>query len=160
MRHLLPFAFFALVITGCETSYRSAPPAEQHVQAVHEVELSKDRIYIAAQSWFAKNLGKSNEALQIQNQQEGLIIGKVVIPGAIKDGLGVSSFDLKLNVKIEAKDKKYRASFEDFTIRTSGMYDGREVTPGSEHQQAKAAAAKLDAEILAAVTGSAAAKDW
>jgi hypothetical protein len=161
MKYLhIPAIIAVATIAGCFSDYRTLPPEQQHVQVVHEVALSKDRIYLAAQTWFAQNLGKSKEALQIQDKESGLIVGWIVLPDAIKDGAGIMTFPMKISVKIEAKDNKYRASYEDFRLAGAGVADGRNVMAGREHEEAKAAALKLDAAILAAIKGGAVTKDF
>ena len=158
--HAIPAIAAIAVLGGCFADYRTLPPEQQHVQQVHDVDLPKDRIYLAAQTWFAQNLGKSKEALQIQDKDAGLLVGWIIIPDAIKDGAGLTSFPLKISIKIEAKDKKYRATYEDYRLSSAGVADGRLVLVGREHEEAKAAALKLDTAILAAIKGGAAGKDF
>lgn len=160
IRPIIPAILAVFALAGCVDSYRTLPPEQQPFQAVHEVTLPKDRVYLAAQTWFAQNLGKSKEALQIQDKEAGLLVGKIILPGALHDAMGIVSYPMKLSVKIEAKDNKYRATYEDFILMAGGPVGDREVIVGREHTEAKAAAAKLDAEILAAIKGGAAAKDF
>jgi len=131
--------FFALLIatsfilSGCAQSYRVLPQEQQIIQRVHEMPAKKDEIFSKARQWFARNLGKSNEALQIQDKEEGIIAGHIIVPSAIDAGMGFM-VPLKVYVKLEIKDKKYRVSFED--LRFVGESITREVFIGREYDSA------------------------
>lgn len=162
MRYLFAIPAVAVVATlgGCIADYRTLPPEQQHYSAVHEVGMPKDRIFLAAQTWFAQNQGDSKVASRVTDKEAGYLLTYIVVKDGIKDGAGIMTFPLRMSVKVEVKDNKYRATYEDYRLADAGVADGRLVIAGREHEEAKAAAKRLDDRILAAIKGGAASKDF
>lgn len=158
MPKIIMAALAVLALAGCTESYRTLPADQHQVVAVHDVAgQPKAAIFAAVQVWLASNLGKSNEAFQMQDKEAGILIGRIAIPKALGPGGGFSS-DLKMSVRIDVKDGKYRSEYSDFLF--SNQYGDRDVIPGSEHQAALKEARALDARLAEAVAGGAKPRDF
>lgn len=147
-------ALSLLVVALCScTSSRDLPPEQRQVQAVHAVDgLTRDVIYQRAAVWFAKSFHDSKAVMQVQEPASGTLIGKGVIPGAFHR-LG-AHFDLGVTITVEAKDGRYRSTFDDYELISQGTR--REVYVDSgELDQALEACRALDAELAAAVLAKA-----
>ncbi|MFT6390346.1 MAG: hypothetical protein ACJAUP_003748 [Cellvibrionaceae bacterium] len=115
------------------------PEEEQSYIKAEEVKMEKAALYLSIQQWFAENLGKSNEALQIQDKEAGILLGRIIMPNGMRDALGVRH-DLQVNVKIEPNENKYRISISEFTLYCRGP--GRFLSPGKEYHSALESASK------------------
>ena len=146
IRQITLITILAGAMLGCMQDYRTLPPEQHNVVKVESIKMNQNSLYLSIQQWFAQNLGKSNEALQIQDKEAGLIVGRMILSDGIKDSFGVSH-DLQLSVKVEVKEDKYRITFSDFQFHYQGAK--RFVSPGTEHDSAKASADRVAASILA-----------
>ncbi len=124
MKHgtLILLCIFAL--SGCGRLVK-VPEPERMLRKVFEVQMSKNEIYDRALEWCAKKLSKVNEDIIVKNREGGKIIAK---------GTGKYSeyFDFLVdrefsyNITIEAKDNRYRVTFDNFTV----YYDERQIKSG------------------------------
>jgi hypothetical protein len=155
---LIVAAIIIITLAGCAmVDYRTLQPDQQNVVKVESVSMSQSSLFLAIQQWFAESLGKSKEALQIQDKENGIILGKIIVPNGIKDPLGIAH-DVQMTIKVEIKDNKYRISFSDFQFYYQGA--GRHVSAGAEHDSAKKTAEDLSAKILTYVNVSKSNKDF
>lgn len=100
-KYLLTVVLF-FTLSGCMTTYKTLPADQHSVIKVYKVDLNKSSLYSLIQQWFATNLGKSNEAIQIQDKEAGILLGKMIAPGGFQDSIGVSH-DLQMNIKVQIK---------------------------------------------------------
>jgi Domain of unknown function (DUF4468) with TBP-like fold len=155
MRLIIALAL-VVALTGCQTA-RDLPPEQTQVEAVHEVAgKTKGEIYNRALEWFAKSITDSKSALEIQDRETGLIMGKIILPGGASTVIG-TRMPLRVTIKIETKDGKYRATFDGFILPDRSIDQSPGV--GIELDSAMKTARELDAE-LAAFIAKAAAKDF
>lgn len=154
---LLMFFVTLFLTVGCVATYRTLPTEQQTIQTVHVTSLPKTEVFSRAKQWFAQNLGKSNEALQIQDLESGIIAGHIILPDAVSIGFGLH-VDLKCFVKMEIKEGKYRISFEDLLFWNKGS--GRDVNAGMEYDSAVAELKKVEVEIFAAITNKPKSSDF
>lgn len=121
MRCVTLLLFCALFMSGCGRMVK-VPEQERMVRKVFEVQLSKNDIYDRALEWCAKRLSKVNDDIVVKNKEGGKIIAR---------GTGKYSeyFDFLVdrefsyNMTIEVKDKRYRVTFDNFTV----YYDERQI---------------------------------
>ena len=148
MRMIVLLASFLLV--GCQT-VADLPPEERQVQAVHEVLMAdKATLYIRALEWVSSSFRSSKAVIDLQDKDAGIIVAKGIIPNGSRDALGVH-FDLRLTIKLEVKDGRYRATYDTYTM-IFGHAGEREAGPGAEHDSCRETARKLDAELAAFMT--------
>jgi len=146
------------ILSGCiPATYLTLPPDQHSVVKVQTVDMKKAMLYSLIQQWFASNLGKSNEALQIQDKESGLLVGRMIVPNGMTDALGVRH-DLQMNIKVEVKDGKYRITMDNFTFYYRGP--GRLVSPGPEHSSSLETANTISSSIQAHVISSKVSSDF
>jgi hypothetical protein len=75
---------------------------------------SKIDIYTAAKVWFVAAFNSSNDVLQMDDKENGLLIGKGIFY-IYSTGLGASRWPCYFTVSITAKDNKYLAEFINFS---------------------------------------------
>ena len=88
---------------------------------------SKTDLYKNAKQWFVDNFKRSNNVIQNQDKEEGLIIGKGTFPFYASFGYGLSTtwYD-RFTIKLECRDGKYRYSVYNMIIYPSDR-PGQEV---------------------------------
>ena len=78
---------------------------------------SKAGLYKNAKQWFVDYFKSSNDAIQNQDKEKGLIIGKGVVHFYASFGYGLSTtWHDRFTVKLECRDGKYRYSIYDMII--------------------------------------------
>lgn len=146
-----------ILLAGCLGDAREPIPQEEQEQVqVHEAPgKSKAQLFAAVVRWTAENFGDSRAVLDVKDEANGTIIGKPIIPGALRIALGVY-VDVQATMVIEIKDGKYRTIFNNYCI---GGGVRPPITDRYELKDAQEATAKLDAS-LAAFLGAPARKDF
>lgn len=155
--NLIILAMIAFLSSCMPATYLTLPSDQHSVVKVNEVDMNRLVLYTTIQQWFSLNLGKSKEALQIQDKEAGLLMGRMIVPNGLKDALGVRH-DLQMDIKVEVKDGKYRITMENFTFYYQGP--GRLVSPGSEHASSLETANRIASEINSYVVSAKANKDF
>lgn len=141
MKHaVLIGMILALIGCGAAQTYLTLPEDQHSMVRVQSVDMKKEILYSSLQQWFASNLGKSNEALQIQDKDAGLLVGRMLVPAGVADVFGLRH-DLQMDIKVEVKEGKYRITMDNFTFYYQGP--GRLVMPGPEHQSSLATANEI-----------------
>ena len=140
----------ALLLVGCET-IADLPPEERKVQMVHEVPMAdKATLYVRALEWVSSSFRSSKAVIDMQDKDAGIIVAKGIIPNGAHDAFGVR-YDVRITIKLEIKDGRYRATYDTFTM-IFGHAGEREASPGTEHDSCRETARKLDAELAAFMT--------
>ena len=140
----------ASILAGCLPANYKTLPIEQHTYAkVYESSLNKDKLFLSLHEWVARNLGDSNKALRINNSATGTLLAKMIIPNGMKDSLGVRHA-LRITLRLEAKDGKYRYTASDFEMYYDGS--GRPASIGSEYDSSYSRVKALGGEINASLT--------
>ncbi len=147
MRYLVLLICLAL-LCSCQSA-RGLPTEQRQVVNVHQVDgATKDQLYQRAHVWLAHTFVDSKQVLRVQDQAAGTLVGHVILPHAL-DRMG-ASFDLGVTLTIECKEGRYRTTFDNYQFISETVQRDVYVDSG-EFDKAKAACAKLDAELLAAV---------
>lgn len=136
------------LLVGCQTM-ADLPPEDRQIQAVHDVPMAdKAVIFVRALEWVAATFRSAKSVIDVQDKDAGLIVAKGIIPNGGRDaGIGVHR-DIRLTIKLEIKDGRYRATYDNF-IMIFGTAGEREVGPGTENDSCRETARKLDGELAA-----------
>lgn len=118
MLRLVPTSLLvAALLFGWATAPRASAD-EVTIQKVIDLPgISKGQIYDKSRIWIAKNFRSSKSAIEYENRETGVIVGKGIIiypvPGSDKARLGVN---LGFNMKEDIKDNKMRVTYENLTL--------------------------------------------
>lgn len=79
----------------------------------------KDVLYAKAKLWFANAFKSANDVIQLDDKENGIILGKGLFKDTEKVGLaGISNRTWKFTIKIQVKDGKYKAEIYDIDLTT------------------------------------------
>lgn len=147
MKRLVPLLF---LLAGCaEMMGNIVPPQERALEMVHEVPLKKDEIFNRSLEWMAKTFVDSKEVIELKDKESGKIIGKGIVTFT---NMGMATIPCRYTLTIEAKDGKYRASFENLTAMWGSEGGGANPQPleyDSHINQVKPKLTALDADLNA-----------
>ncbi len=154
---LLAATFF--LMSGCAMT-KPAPvvsPEELTLQEVHEINLSKDAIFTKSLEWMAQAFAYSTQVIELQDKENGKIIGK----GMTEFYNGDMPTPCRFTMTIEAKDKKYRVTYSNFT----GMWGYDRTLPRplwhpTHLEQVKAKLKILDTNLYSHLSKGKNGKDW
>jgi hypothetical protein len=120
-----------LILASCVT-YKITPVEERQVQKIHEINLSKDKIYDASLEWMARTFNDSKAVIEIKDKENGKIVGK-----GVTDSIDTMNNPLQCvyTMVIEIKDNKYRTTYNNFytTFRGESVTTERAIIPLKEN---------------------------
>jgi hypothetical protein len=132
------FICSVLIVLGCDCFAQLggsliplSPENKIRYQAVVESDSSRSRekTYEALRSWCVTTFVNSNQAVQIDNPESGTIIGKGTMELIVRGPLASCTDRWRFEFKLEAKDGRYRYTFESFTFASMNQgtkaWDGR-----------------------------------
>jgi hypothetical protein len=90
-------------------------------EVVEVANQSKDDLYLKAKAFFVNNFKSANNVIQMDDKEDGIIIGKGNSDFSISPGMGVNVY-MKINftIKIQSKDNKFK--YDIYDIYYSGSY--------------------------------------
>jgi len=91
-----------------------APIEDRSMQKVHDIDLTKNEIYDASLEWMAETLSGSREVIELKDKENGKIIGKGITSFRGKIGIGSTNVLCRFTLIVEAKDNKYRTTYNNF----------------------------------------------
>lgn len=105
------------------TSEKKAP---LEFNIVNKVDLKKDAIFDNTIQFLAQYFVSAHDVIQVQDKANGIIIAKIILVSTTPIPFGEVKHDVKITMKIEIKDNKYRASFSNIMIpeAASTFWDG------------------------------------
>jgi len=109
-----------LLLTSC-IHQKIVPIEERQVQTVHEVNMSKDKIFDKILEWMAVTFTDSKAVIEIKDKENGKIVGKGV-GDYIDPNVPWSPRKFGYTIIIDIKDKKYRATYNNFFDVISDYY--------------------------------------
>lgn len=76
----------------------------------------QDELYSNGQAWFAESFVDANSVLQVEDRENGNLIGKGVIDFSTS-GMGAADVKgaIRFTVSVSVKDGRYKYEFKDFT---------------------------------------------
>ena len=75
--------------------------------------LSKEKIYIKANEWFIKTFNDATSVIELNDKDEGVIMGKGKSGITVSGGFLTYNLYLDFTIKIEIQDYKYRTTFSE-----------------------------------------------
>jgi len=100
-----------LLLTSC-IHQKIVPIEERQVQTVHEVNMSKDKIFDKTLEWMAVTFTDSKAVIEIKDKENGKIVGKGVA-SFIRGG--IANIQFRFTMVIDIKDKKYRTTYSNYS---------------------------------------------
>ena len=101
---------------------------------VVETGKSKNDMYVLGKEWFVNNFKSSNDVIQMDSKEDGIIMGKGFsrIPWVFM--LSTGYYDLYYTIKLSFKENKYKYEITDFIVKypgatVSGVYYPPSETP-------------------------------
>lgn len=95
--------------------------AQEYSEVVEVSGKNADQLYTSARMWFAEKFKSANEVLQMDDRENGVIIGKGNISSDeyYSAGMGIqvqSNWIVKFTIKVMVKDGRYKCDMNDFTV--------------------------------------------
>lgn len=84
---------------------------------INEKELNKSDLYKNAKQWFVDTFESSSHVIQSEDKEEGVIVGKGIIPIYHGKGMYRQSVSTSMTIKIECKDGRYRYKIYDILVK-------------------------------------------
>jgi len=91
-----------------------APIEDRSMQKVHDIDLTKIQIYDISLEWMARTFFDNKEVIEIKDKENGKIIGKGITTFKGKIGWFSANIPCRFTLIVEAKDNKYRTTYNNF----------------------------------------------
>jgi hypothetical protein len=91
-----------------------APIEDRSMQKVHDIDLTKNQIYDISLEWMARTFFDNKEVIEIKDKENGKIIGKGITTFKGKIGWFSANIPCRFTLIVEAKDNKYRTTYNNF----------------------------------------------
>lgn len=126
----LTFAFFLLFASYCSYGQASKKTPVMPIDSstglitysevvpVHDV--AKDELYTRARVWFAKTFKSANHVIQMEDKENGILIGKAAMKVYHKAMVTHYHGLINYTVTIQVKDGRFKYSISDFNHTASG----------------------------------------
>mgnify|MGYP001562941971 CR=1 FL=1 len=162
MKKLIPLAM-AVFLVSCATPL---PKEKRELTFVETTTASKSDAYNRVLSYLAKNLGDSNAAIKVKDQENGTIITQIILPcNDFRTFMDINPYTAEYNLEVNAKDKKVRLVYEAVAKRghnavSGSAFNPQPITSDSEAQAAKKCATEHKAALLKEISVTASKADW
>jgi ethanolamine ammonia-lyase large subunit len=124
------------------------PMEDRSLQKVHDIDLTKNEIYDASLEWMAQTLSGPREVIELKDKDNGKIIGKGITSFRGKIGIGSTNVLCRFTLIVEAKDNKYRTTYNNFVGLWGESYNRPEPVDKKEYiDSVKAKLALLDEDL-------------
>lgn len=158
--HYIVCVFSVVALASC-ASAPIAPIEDRSMQKVHDVDLTKNEIYDISLEWMARTFFDKKEVIEIKDKDNGKIIGKGITMFKGKIGWFSANIPCRFSLIIEAKDNKYRTTYNNFV----GLYGESQTRPEplekKEYVEAvKAKLADIDDDLYSYLKKSKSNTDW
>jgi hypothetical protein len=113
---ILAAALFAGAQEPLDSSSTQSTGPLSYTAVVQTPGLTKAQLYAAGQAWFAKAFRSAKDVLQLQDAENGKLIGRGNFhyePKLMQSSTGIRGF-VRFDVTLEAKDGRYRYTFDRF----------------------------------------------
>jgi len=125
-----------------------APMEDRSMQKVHDIDLTKNEIYDKSLEWMAQTLSGSREVIELKDKDSGKIIGKGITSFRGKIGIGSTNVLCRFTLIVEAKDNKYRTTYNNFVGLWGESYNRPEPLEQKKYIDAvKAKLAVIDGDL-------------
>jgi hypothetical protein len=125
-----------------------APMEDRSMQKVHDIDLTKNEIYDKSLEWMAQTFSGSREVIELKDKDSGKIIGKGITSFRGKIGIGSTNVLCRFTLIVEAKDNKYRTTYNNFVGLWGESYNRPEPLEQKKYIDAvKAKLAVIDGDL-------------
>jgi len=160
----IPYYFVSIISLIAFASCASVPVApieDRSMQKVHEVDLTKSEIYDLSLEWMARTFFDNKEVIELKDKDNGKIIGKGITFFKGKIGWFSANIPCRFTLIVEAKDNKYRTTYNNFV----GLYGENQTRPEPLEQKeyvdaVKAKLAVIDESLYDCLKKSKSDTDW
>jgi hypothetical protein len=121
-----------------------APIEDRSMQYVHDVDLTKNEIYDISLDWMARTFFDTKEVIELKDKEDGKIIGKGITFFRGKIGWFSADIPCRFTMIIEAKDNKYRTTYNNFV----GLWGENYSRPEPIEQKAYVDAVKAKLAVI------------
>lgn len=112
------FVFSSILLASCATNpvpvVVVVPIEDRSMEKVREINLTKDEIYDSALEWIAQTFVDSKAVIELKDKDNGKIIGKGMTSFTSSNRLASSNIPCRFTLIVEAKDNKYRTTYNNF----------------------------------------------
>jgi hypothetical protein len=107
------FSLTVLFLLSCFFSFSQEAKSFEKIILVDSI--NKASIFISINEWFAKTYNSANDVIQINDKEEGIIIGNgIIIYNYGKVSYSCSEGSLKYSIKVSVKNNKYKIELSNF----------------------------------------------
>ena len=113
---LMLFLLLPLLAFGCAGSQ---PMPDHPIDSVFEAPgFTKEQIYNGAKIWIAENFKSSKAVLELEDKENGVIIGNGIVPYPCSgfSCLGSEGWKVPFTMRIDIKDYKFRLTFSNILL--------------------------------------------
>lgn len=135
--------FSVIALASC-ASMPVAPMEDRSMQYVHDVALTKNEIYDISLDWMARTFFDTKEVIELKDKEDGKIIGKGITFFRGKIGWFSADIPCRFTMIIEAKDNKYRTTYNNFV----GLWGENYSRPEPIEQKAYVDAVKAKLAVI------------
>jgi hypothetical protein len=132
-----------IALASC-ASMPVAPMEDRSMQYVHDVDLTKNEIYDISLDWMARTFFDTKEVIELKDKEDGKIIGKGITFFRGKIGWFSADIPCRFTMIIEAKDNKYRTTYNNFV----GLWGENYSRPEPIEQKAYVDAVKAKLAVI------------
>jgi hypothetical protein len=146
MRKIILY-FVCILSVSIFASCASAPVApieDRSMQKVHDIDLTKNEIYDMSLEWMVRTFFDNKEVIELKDKENGKIIGKGITTFKGKIGWFSANIPCRFTLIVEAKDYKYRTTYNNFF----GLYGENQTRPEPLEQKEYVDAVKAKLAII------------
>jgi hypothetical protein len=149
-----------IALASC-ASVPVAPVEDRSMQYVHDIDLTKNEIYDISLEWMARTFFDTREVIELKDKENGKIIGKGITFFRGKIGWFSADIPCRFTMIIEAKDNKYRATYNNFVGLYGENYSRPEPLEQKKYVDAvKAKLAAIDDDLYSYLKKSRSDTNW
>ena len=131
------------IVASC-ASAPIAPIEDRSMRKVHDVDLTKNEIYDMSLEWMARTFFDNKEVIELQDKDNGKIIGKGITTFKGKIGWFSANIPCRFTLIVEAKDNKYRTTYNNLV----GLYGENQSRPEPLEQKEYVDAVKAKLAVI------------
>ena len=160
IKYYLACILSVIALASC-ASVPIAPVEERSVQKVHDIDLTQNEIYDMSLEWMARTFFDSKEVIELKDKDNGKIIGKGIVTFKGKIGWFSANIPCRFTLIVEAKDNKYRTTYNNFVGLWGESYSRPEPLEQKEYvESVKAKLALIDDDLYSYLKKSKSNTNW
>jgi hypothetical protein len=120
--HILIATGIMFTMLSCGATQITFSESEYHVEVFENLKGTQNELYLKANDWMIKQFRDATSVIQHSDKEEGVIIGKYLMSGAVSSGLYGSTTDTRIYAIIDIRVKENKARIE-IKPQNSWTYD-------------------------------------